>query len=85
MKRFSIHSVRTCIASAKRTIVRELKDTEHVVAMTGDGVNDVLALRADCSIAMAEGDGATRQISNLVLLDSDFKRYQMSCLKDGVW
>ena len=36
--------------------------------MTGDGVNDVLALReADCSIAMAEGDGATRQISNLVL------------------
>lgn len=57
----------------KRTIVRELKDTEHVVAMTGDGVNDVLALReADCSIAMAEGDGATRQISNLVLLDSDF-------------
>ena len=57
----------------KRTIVRELKDTEHVVAMTGDGVNDFLALReADCSIAMAEGDGATRQISNLVLLDSDF-------------
>ncbi|WP_311048493.1 cation-translocating P-type ATPase [Enterococcus faecalis] len=57
----------------KRTIVRELKDTEHVVAMTGDGVNDVLALReADCSFAMAEGDGATRQISNLVLLDSDF-------------
>ena len=41
--------------------------------MTGDGVNDVLALReADCSIAMAEGDGATRQIANLVLLDSDF-------------
>ncbi len=57
----------------KRTIVRELKDNDHVVAMTGDGVNDVLALReADCSIAMAEGDGATRQISNLVLLDSDF-------------
>ncbi|MGG5340841.1 cation-translocating P-type ATPase [Enterococcus sp. AZ192] len=57
----------------KRIIVRELKDNDHVVAMTGDGVNDVLALReADCSIAMAEGDGATRQISNLVLLDSDF-------------
>ena len=65
--------------------MRELKDTEHVVAMTGDGVNDVLALReADCSIAMAEGDGATRQISNLVLLDSDLQRYQMSCLKDDV-
>lgn len=57
----------------KRTLVRELKDNQRVVAMTGDGVNDVLALReADCSIAMAEGDGATRQISNLVLLDSDF-------------
>lgn len=57
----------------KRTIVQELKDHGHTVAMTGDGVNDVLALReADCSIAMAEGDSATRQISNLVLLDSDF-------------
>lgn len=57
----------------KQIIVRELKDHERVVAMTGDGVNDVLALReADCSIAMAEGDAATRQIANLVLLDSDF-------------
>lgn len=57
----------------KRIIVQELKDKEHVVAMTGDGVNDVLALReADCSIAMAEGDSATKQIANLVLLDSDF-------------
>lgn len=57
----------------KRVIIRELKEHDHVVAMTGDGVNDVLALReADCSIAMAEGDGATRQIANLVLLDSDF-------------
>ena len=41
--------------------------------MTGDGVNDVLALReADVSIAMAAGDSAARQIANLVLLDSDF-------------
>lgn len=41
--------------------------------MTGDGVNDILALReADCSIVMAEGDPATRQIANLVLLNSDF-------------
>lgn len=57
----------------KRLLVNELKAQDHVVAMTGDGVNDVLALReADCSIAMAEGDSATRQIANLVLLDSDF-------------
>ena len=41
--------------------------------MTGDGVNDILALReADCSIVMAEGDPATRQIANIVLLNSDF-------------
>lgn len=57
----------------KQILVNELQSQGHTVAMTGDGVNDVLALReADCSIAMAEGDSATRQISNLVLLDSDF-------------
>lgn len=57
----------------KKILVNELKESGRIVAMTGDGVNDVLALReADCSIAMAEGDGATRQIANLVLLDSDF-------------
>ena len=57
----------------KKLIVKELKKLGHTVAMTGDGVNDVLALReADCSITIGEGDGATRQIANLVLLDSDF-------------
>ncbi|OTP12172.1 cation transporter E1-E2 family ATPase [Enterococcus sp. 10A9_DIV0425] len=57
----------------KKILVNELKEQGRTVAMTGDGVNDVLALReADCSIAMAEGDSATRQIANLVLLDSDF-------------
>ena len=57
----------------KKLLVQSLKNQGRTVAMTGDGVNDVLALReADCSIAMAEGDGATRQISNLVLLNSDF-------------
>ncbi|QIL46481.1 cation-translocating P-type ATPase [Vagococcus coleopterorum] len=57
----------------KQILVNELQSLGHTVAMTGDGVNDVLALReADCSIAMAEGDSATRQIANLVLLDSDF-------------
>ncbi|MFS1663596.1 HAD-IC family P-type ATPase [Streptococcus sp. zg-JUN1979] len=57
----------------KRQIIRELKEDGRTVAMTGDGVNDILALReADCSIAMAEGDPATRQIASLVLLESDF-------------
>ena len=50
-----------------------LKDHGHTVAMTGDGVNDVLALKeADCSIAMASGSDAARTVSNLVLLDSNF-------------
>lgn len=57
----------------KKLLVDELKAMGRTVAMTGDGVNDVLALReADVSIAMATGDSAARQISNLVLLDSDF-------------
>ena len=57
----------------KKLIIQTLKKTGHTTAMTGDGVNDILALReADCSIVMAEGDPATRQIANLVLLNSDF-------------
>lgn len=57
----------------KKLIVQTLKKAGRTVAMTGDGVNDILALReADCSIVMAEGDAATRQIANLVLLKSDF-------------
>lgn len=57
----------------KRVLVNALKDAGHTVAMTGDGVNDVLALRdADCSIAMAAGSDAARQVSQLVLLDSNF-------------
>ncbi|MEG0495772.1 MAG: HAD-IC family P-type ATPase, partial [Eubacterium sp.] len=57
----------------KRVLINALKDAGHTVAMTGDGVNDVLALRdADCSVAMAEGSDAARQVSQLVLLDSNF-------------
>ena len=57
----------------KKELVTALKEDGHTVAMTGDGVNDVLALKeADCSIAMASGSDATRNISQIVLLDSDF-------------
>ena len=57
----------------KFILVKALKSKGHKVAMTGDGVNDILALKeADCSIAMASGSEATRNVSHLVLLDSNF-------------
>ncbi len=57
----------------KRKFVRILKEAGHTVAMTGDGVNDILALKdADCSIAMASGSDAAAQAAQLVLLESDF-------------
>ncbi len=57
----------------KRELIRCFQEQGHTVAMTGDGVNDVSALKAaDCSIAMAAGSDAARQVSQLVLLDSDF-------------
>ena len=57
----------------KKELVCALKRQGHQVAMTGDGVNDLLALReADCSIAVADGSDASRQIAQVVLLDSDF-------------
>ncbi len=50
-----------------------MRQNKHQVAMTGDGVNDLLALReADCAIAVADGSDASRQIAEVVLLDSDF-------------
>lgn len=59
----------------KRQLVSALKGRGHTVAMTGDGVNDVLALKdADCSIAMASGSDAASQVAQLVLLESDFSK-----------
>lgn len=59
----------------KRQLVGALKRTGHTVGMTGDGVNDVLALKdADCSVAMASGSDAASQVSQLVLLESDFSK-----------
>ena len=57
----------------KKMIIESLQRKGHVVAMTGDGVNDVLALKqSDCSIAMASGSDAAKNVSQLVLLDSNF-------------
>ena len=57
----------------KKKLVLALKKHGHTVAMTGDGVNDVLALKeADCSIAMASGSEAARNVSQLVLVNNDF-------------
>ena len=57
----------------KEVIIEALKEDGHTVAMTGDGVNDILALRvADCSIAMASGSDAAKNVAHLVSLDSSF-------------
>ncbi|MDD4481636.1 MAG: HAD-IC family P-type ATPase [Bacilli bacterium] len=57
----------------KKILVQTYKDYKKTVAMTGDGVNDILALKeADCSIAMASGSEATRYVAHLVLMDSNF-------------
>ena len=57
----------------KCILVKALKAKGHTVAMTGDGVNDILAMReADCSVAIASGAEAARNVSHLVLLDSNF-------------
>ncbi len=64
----------------KRQFIHALQAQGHTVAMTGDGVNDVLALKdADCSVAMASGSEVAAQVSQVVLMDSDF-----SCMPEVV-
>lgn len=59
----------------KKDLVLAFKKNKYKVAMTGDGVNDILAMKeADCSIAMGSGSEAARQAAQVVLLDSDFSR-----------
>ncbi|MCO4596761.1 cation-transporting ATPase [Streptococcus infantarius subsp. infantarius] len=59
----------------KKDLVLAFKKSKYKVAMTGDGVNDILAMKeADCSIAMGSGSEAARQAAQVVLLDSDFSR-----------
>ncbi len=71
MKKYTVFG-RVTPAQKKKFVVA-LKQQGHTVAMTGDGVNDVLALKeADCSIAMAAGSDAARNVAQLVLLDSNF-------------
>lgn len=65
----------------KAEIIDILKKYKHIVAMTGDGINDIISLKkADCSIALSNGAQATKNIANLVLLDSNFES-----LKDAVF
>lgn len=62
------------LPTQKKALVEALQKEGKTVAMTGDGVNDVLALKtADCSIAMANGSDATKSVSQLILLDSNFE------------
>lgn len=57
----------------KEILVKSLKQQEHTVAMIGDGVNDILALReSDCSVAIGAGSEAAKNVSHLILLDSNF-------------
>ncbi len=57
----------------KALIIKTIKDETHTVGMTGDGVNDILAMKeADCSVTVASGSGAARNLAHLVLLDNNF-------------
>ncbi len=67
----------------KKKIIEKLQNNNHFVAMTGDGVNDVLALKqSDCSITIKSGTDAARNVSQLILLDDDFDAIP-SIIKEG--
>ena len=67
----------------KRKIIKALKQNGHTVCMTGDGVNDVLALKeADCSISLKEASSAARNVSKMVLLNSEFSAL-VDIVKEG--
>ncbi len=67
----------------KKQLIEELQSKNHFVAMTGDGVNDVLALKqADCSITIKSGTDAARNVSQLILLDDDFNSIP-NIIKEG--
>ena len=69
----------------KKQFVLALQKAGHAVAMTGDGVNDTLALKAaDCSVAMAAGSDAARNVAQLVLVDNDFAACRRWWPRDGV-
>lgn len=57
----------------KKAMILALKKAGNTVAMSGDGVNDVMALKADCSIAMGSGSQAARSIASLILLNDQFE------------
>ncbi|MDO4742014.1 MAG: HAD-IC family P-type ATPase [Candidatus Saccharibacteria bacterium] len=68
------------VPSQKKELILALKRLNHTIAMTGDGINDILALKeADCSIAIGDGSDAARRTSKIVLLNSDF-----SVIKDVI-
>ncbi len=78
-----IYSFGRVIPEQKKKIIEAFKAAGNVVAMTGDGVNDVLALKcADCSVAMASGSEAASNAAQIVLLDSDFQRCRMLLEKE---
>ncbi|WP_056949536.1 cation-translocating P-type ATPase [Lentilactobacillus kisonensis] len=67
----------------KKRLISALQEQKHTVAMTGDGVNDLLALRqADCGIAMASGSESTKSIADFVLINSNFDA-MIDVLKEG--